>query len=388
MNNDESFRCLKMSKDYYTKKDLENALKFAQKAFQMNPCKETEMWLDRMNVDARPSYTQEQVNLVKAFQDRVGGKHADLYIILDISKTSSDSDIKKAYRKNALFFHPDKNTAPGSEECFKLISKAFSILSDPEQRKKYDLYGSEDETSFHANRHHFTARNFQYDVDPEEIFRVFFGNNNPFFFTNNSPFVQAGDGEFYTANFGDFTRNAFSSFARHNFNRAQQRPNDFSGLWPLFKKLAPALLFIFISLLSSWYSSYSSTKTARSMVKRSVSFDRNDTYYFHRLIIPRFLRAAISIPYWVDSDFQHNFFRAGWNSNGDIVHEDYSSYKKYVEPAIKAQYIKYLQEKCRKQKEIQQSRIQTAIRTKDQSLAEQIRKEKMEFCEKLYEIGG
>ena len=66
------------------------------------------------------------------------------YDVLNINKDSSDSDIKKAYRKMAMKYHPDKN--PNNKECeekFKEISEAYGVLSDSNKRKNYDLYGKE-----------------------------------------------------------------------------------------------------------------------------------------------------------------------------------------------------------------------------------------------------
>ncbi|NOZ60112.1 MAG: molecular chaperone DnaJ [Calditrichaeota bacterium] len=66
----------------------------------------------------------------------------DYYEILGISREANESEVKKAYRKLALQFHPDKN--PGdkaAEEKFKEISEAYEVLKDPEKRKRYDMYG-------------------------------------------------------------------------------------------------------------------------------------------------------------------------------------------------------------------------------------------------------
>jgi curved DNA-binding protein len=68
----------------------------------------------------------------------------DYYKILGVEKNADQDDIKKAYRKLALKFHPDRNpNNHEAEEKFKKISEAYAVLSDPEKRKQYDRFGSD-----------------------------------------------------------------------------------------------------------------------------------------------------------------------------------------------------------------------------------------------------
>lgn len=83
----------------------------------------------------------------------------DYYKTLGVDKNASDDEIKKAYRKLAQKYHPDKTKGnKKSEAKFKEISEAYAVLSDPEKRKQYDTYGSE---------------NFQQQYSQEDIFRDF-----------------------------------------------------------------------------------------------------------------------------------------------------------------------------------------------------------------------
>jgi len=67
----------------------------------------------------------------------------DFYRILGVQRDSTASQLKKAYRKLALKFHPDKNKSAGAEERFKDINEAYSVLSDDSKKRIYDLYGEE-----------------------------------------------------------------------------------------------------------------------------------------------------------------------------------------------------------------------------------------------------
>jgi len=107
------------------------------------------------------------------------------YEILGISETATDAEIKKAYRKEALRWHPDKNQDRLEEanERFKLISEAYEVLKDPEQREIYNKYGDEGyKDRMNGGGADYGSGNFHsfHFSNPEDIFREFFGGQDPF----------------------------------------------------------------------------------------------------------------------------------------------------------------------------------------------------------------
>lgn len=92
----------------------------------------------------------------------------DYYAVLGVDKTSGADQIKKAYRKLAIKYHPDKN--PGdkqAEERFKEITEAYAVLSDPEKKRQYDQFG---DAGFHQR---FSQEDIFRNVDLGNIFREF-----------------------------------------------------------------------------------------------------------------------------------------------------------------------------------------------------------------------
>jgi curved DNA-binding protein len=130
-------------------------------------------------------------------------KSPDYYKTLGVSKNSSKADIKKAYRKLALKYHPDRaeksNIDPkAAEEKFKEISEAYSVLSDDKKRQQYDQFGPAFFNQFSGGR-----GGYQTTIDPFEIFSQIFGGSRGGF------------------SFGDMGGSPFSSF--------QQRPTPKKG---------------------------------------------------------------------------------------------------------------------------------------------------------------
>jgi molecular chaperone DnaJ len=67
----------------------------------------------------------------------------DYYDVLGISKNSTQDEIKRAFRRLAMQYHPDRNKAPDAEQKFKEINEAYEVLSDENRRKTYDQFGHE-----------------------------------------------------------------------------------------------------------------------------------------------------------------------------------------------------------------------------------------------------
>lgn len=126
----------------------------------------------------------------------------DFYEILSVSKSATDRELKSAYRKLALQWHPDRNKSPEAEKKFKEINEAYEVLSDPKKKQAYDQYGhagvgqgmpggaggANPFGGFQQGPFNFTytygngggQNPFEGFSDPFEIFEQFFGVSSPF----------------------------------------------------------------------------------------------------------------------------------------------------------------------------------------------------------------
>lgn len=89
-------------------------------------------------------------------------KETKYYDALGVSTDAGEDEIKRAYRKLALKYHPDKNKDPGAQEKFKEVSVAYECLSDPEKRRMYDQFGEQ-------------GAGMEGGFDPTDVFANFFG---------------------------------------------------------------------------------------------------------------------------------------------------------------------------------------------------------------------
>ena len=109
-------------------------------------------------------------------------KKKDYYEVLGVSKTASDEEIKRAFRRLAKQYHPDVNKEEGAEAKFKEIGEAYAILSDPEKRRQYDQFGH---AAFEAGSGGFGGFNAE-DIDLSSIFDDLFGSSFGFNFGGSS----------------------------------------------------------------------------------------------------------------------------------------------------------------------------------------------------------
>ncbi|KDQ61725.1 hypothetical protein JAAARDRAFT_172114 [Jaapia argillacea MUCL 33604] len=204
--------------------------------------------------EKKREYTPEQHAVVKRVR---ACKVTEYYEILAVKKDCEEGEVKKAYRKLALALHPDKNGAPGADEAFKMVSKAFQVLSDPQKRAAYDSHGSDPESRFSSmsssSSPSFSAGpfggggGFDGEISPEDLFNMFFGGGG--FGGGGGPVFSAsfGPGGFRTTRMG----NGGFAFQPQRQQRQQGNANEPRTTAQTILQLLPLLILFAISLLSA-----------------------------------------------------------------------------------------------------------------------------------------
>ncbi|XP_055827146.1 uncharacterized protein LOC129895449 [Solanum dulcamara] len=144
-NKDEAVRAKEIAEQKLTEKDIAGAQKFALKAQNLFP------GLDGL------SQFLEVVNVYVAHEKKIDGE-VDFYSVLSVEPSADEETIRKHYRRLALALHPDKNHSVGADGAFKIISEAWSLLSDRTKRRMYDSKHALRNASMQVNQHGF--RNF------------------------------------------------------------------------------------------------------------------------------------------------------------------------------------------------------------------------------------
>eukprot|EP00002_Diphylleia_rotans_P027922 TRINITY_DN5624_c0_g1_i3.p1 TRINITY_DN5624_c0_g1~~TRINITY_DN5624_c0_g1_i3.p1 ORF type:complete len:331 (-),score=74.84 TRINITY_DN5624_c0_g1_i3:963-1955(-) len=196
------------------------------------------------------------------------------YEVLGVEKDATEDAIKKAYRKLALQFHPDKNTAPGADEAFKTVSKAYACLSDAEKRKHYDMVGDENTES----RPSFRRQYHEEEIRPEDIFNMFFG-------------MHPGAGGFMNEEF--LRRRQF----RRQYEGAQQR-HVHHGQFNIMQ-LLPLLVLLAIAFLGS-------NRDDKPLYRYDETADYPVSRVTKRYEVPYFVQETFEKNYGRDVRFVHN----------------------------------------------------------------------------------
>lgn len=150
----------------------------------------------------------------------------DYYQTLGVSKTADEKELKKAYRKLALKFHPDKNKDPGAEEKFKEIAEAYEVLSDESKRKIYDQYGEE------GLKNGGPPPTQGFDFGPNASFQSFTFSNGDAFRTFTRVFGDDSSNGFpdmfaNLSGFGGLNGQRFGGMNRNRFGGGFEEPMDF-----------------------------------------------------------------------------------------------------------------------------------------------------------------
>lgn len=316
-NRDEADKCIKIATVALEAGDKEKALRFLKKAEKLYPTDAAKALLDGLTKNGSSAgngaYCRRPAEHAQSFEaqperegqseskgftkDQVEGvqrikRCKDYYDVLGVGKDASEDELKKAYRKLALKFHPDKNHAPGATDAFKKIGNAYAVLSNADKRRQYDMSGGEEPNSpnhTHGGGFDF-HRGFEADITPEDLFNMFFGGGFPSSSTHTFS-------------------NGRSSY-RHHTDGHERTNERGDGGFSMFIQLLPILVLILVSVLSQMmvspppYSLYSRPSTGQIIKQRTEN---------------------LHVDYYVTKEFKSEYKGSALQQIEKSVEEDYVS---------------------------------------------------------------
>jgi curved DNA-binding protein CbpA len=371
MNRDEALKCVALSYSALQKGDQKRALKLAQKSLRMCDTPEGQAMLRKVQSSsahtssssssstthrrpaaaaaaaARPAsapvadiplkkYTAEQASEVKKY---MGIK--DYYKLLGVPKNADSAAMKRAFRKLAVKFHPDKNTAPNATDVFKKISNAYEVLKDDEKRKSYDTFGPDGPQMASQRGGH--QQGFHPSMGPDDLFDMFFGDDRRRYRRNPR------------ANF-------FHQRTRRDHAQHRQGGGGAAAGNPLMAQLVQALPLILVMLFALLNGIGNSEEPFSMSPTRS---------HFLKRVTPNY-----RVPYYVTRSFDRQYAR------------DHRGLY-YINARVEEQYVEKLKKTCETERVKQKKLFRTAKKSSRQAreaLLDQARSMELPSCARLEEI--
>ncbi|XP_051968831.1 dnaJ homolog subfamily B member 12-like [Xyrauchen texanus] len=352
VNRDEAERCIDIALGALKNAHPEKARRFLEKAQRLFPTHRAQELLESLDetastegadgtearqrrsngttpaengTDASKPYTPEQAEAVRRIK-----QCKNYYEILSVQKDASEDDLKKAYRKLALKFHPDKNRAPGATEAFKAIGNAYAVLSNVEKRRQYDQFGEQRSS---AGRSSHQNAQFEADISPEDLFNMFFGGGFP---SSNVHMHSNG---------------------RMRFNQQQgERGEQRGGGLALLMQVMPILILVIVSALS---------QMMVTSPPYSLSY-RPSAGHTHKRVTE-----SLGVTYYVSERFVQEF--------GGLK-------LKQVENSVEDDYISNLRNNCWKEKQQKEGLLYRARYFGDSDLYQRAQRMGTPSCSRLSEV--